>query len=162
MRDARNASVGLDPAEVDRVLRLIEYLLSRPCPDEQTLRARSRESFDKVWSIAAESGVTLGEAGLWRGTAIGSTDKKEFSEQWNSIADNLSAHATLVEEGVDALHESGLLPPPASVRRMAIILRRAKRTDLEARLLRAWIAGTPRGASAAYEDLLSRLAKLET
>lgn len=140
---------------------LIGYLRSRSRPDPTTSTRRFSAFFAKAFDTAVALGTTVGEAGLWRGTAIRTADQDEFSRYWKSIANSLAAHVRLVRDGVDALHEVGQLPPPASVRRLAIILRRCKRPDLEAQLLRAWLEATPRGNSVAYEELISRLFRAE-
>lgn len=143
------------------IVELITFLRERPCPAPLVRDRKFEGFFARAFDVALSMGATIGEAGLWRGTAIRSDNEKEFFSYWRSIANDLHRHIELVRESIEALHDVGRLPPPASVRRLAIMLRRAKRPDLEAQLLRAWIEGTPPGNSKGYEGLLARADRAE-
>ena len=148
-------------ADERAVVELIAFFRERPCPPPDVRDKKFEGFFARVFGAALNIGTTFGEAGLWRGTAIRTTKESEFFAYWKSIANNLHRHIELVRESIEALHDVGLLPPQGSVRRLAIMLRCAKRVDLEAQLLRAWIAATPRGNSKAYENLLMRADRAE-
>ena len=143
-------------ADERAVVELIAFLRERSRPPPDVRDKKFERFFARVSDAALNIGTTFGESGLWRGTAIRTTKENEFFAYWKSISNDLHRHIELVREGIEALHDVGLLPPPGSVRRLAIILRCAKRVDLEVQLLRAWIEVTPRGNSKAYESLLIR------
>jgi hypothetical protein len=142
------------------VTDLIAYLQSQKPLGEPERRRRFHAFFRRVFDAAEGLDITLGEAGLWRGTAVRTSDQDEFRRYLKSIQNDLPTHVRLIREGVEALNETGSRAPPGSVRRLAIILRRAKRLDLEQQLLRSWLAICT-GNSQAYEDLITRLFRVE-
>lgn len=143
------------------IVELIAFLRERPRPPTEVRERKFEGFFARAFDVALSMGATIGEAGLWRGTAIRSDNEKEFFAYWRSVTNDLHRHIELVRDGIEALHDVGLQPPLGSVGRLAIMLRRAKRVDLEAQLLRAWIEGTPPGNSRGYEGLLVRADRAE-
>ncbi len=94
--------------------------------------------------------------------AILSLDQEAFTHEMKSIADDLGEQVKLVSAFVNQWFDYGEIPPPAWPWRVCVILRKAKRFDLERAFLLQWTRhfDFDRTVGATYGKLADRAAKI--
>jgi len=90
-----------------------------------------------------------------------SETESERTKLWNMSlfpdhANNVSLHSALLVEQFNRYLVSGDIPPPASARRITVVLRKAKEHELDGRFLNAWCKHFGRVAGTGYEQLAMR------
>lgn len=78
-----------------------------------------------------------------------------------SVDNDITALIDIVQSGIDGYSKTGMYPAPHYAWRIAILLRKDKRPDLEARFLKAYSAKFSDGLGRRYQDLAKRVEKAE-
>lgn len=87
----------------------------------------------------------------------------EMRSELRAIDNDLSEQVSIVDRSFVAYLERGEIPAPYYAWRIAIILRRAKRSDLEERFLAAWCKHFgDRGNGTRYRQLTDRYKKIRS
>ncbi len=76
-----------------------------------------------------------------------------------AVDNDFSALIKIVRSGVEVYAKTGTYPAPYYAWRIAVLLRKQKRTDLEARFLRAYSAKFSDGLGSKYKQLAERAKK---
>lgn len=144
---------------IKAVRAIIEHLNSRPALSAGEAQRRHRAYFERHFDTMLAAGKTYGEVTGAPGTAVKTTDEKEFRAHLARIDNDLSEQVRIVAEGVEHYFENGERPAPHYAWRIAIILRREKCFGLEAEFLEAYSAKFPGTIGGRFKDLADRASK---
>lgn len=86
--------------------------------------------------------------------------ENEFKVFMKKADNDLGQQVSIVQESVDFWLKSGITPAPYYAYRIAVILRKVKRKDLEKDFLAAWTRHFPTGNGKRYADLAERARKM--
>lgn len=148
------------PIEADdrtRLLALIDKMNSAKTVSPAEAERKFRKDMDdamerlKLGEVLTQSPKSLEFLSLPDG---------DFKEHIHKLDSDLAANVTIVSETFDHFYQVGTLPPPYYPWRIAVILRKAKETELEASFLRAWCRHFPTGNGKRYGDLVERARKI--
>ncbi|WP_338829136.1 hypothetical protein [Bradyrhizobium sp. 27S5] len=143
--------------DYDALLVLIECMEQMPPLSRQEIADLSANQHAVV-----ERMVATGE--IWNqassGPAFLSLDEGEFRNHLKAIDNDLGEQTAIVAESFARYLKVGEVPAPYYPWRIAIILRREKRPELEKRFLAAWCQHFPGGNGARYGQLVDRFRKL--
>jgi hypothetical protein len=143
--------------DYDALLVLIECM-------EQTPPMSREEIADLSANQHAVAGRMLATRETWNqassGPAFLSLDEGEFRNHLKAIDNDLGEQTAIVAGAFARYLKMGEVPAPYYPWRIAIILRREKKLDLEKRFLAAWCQHFPGGYGARYGQLVDRFRKL--
>lgn len=105
-----------------------------------------------------ETGKTWNQASS--GPAFLSLNDHAFRDHTKAIDNDLGEQTAIVSQAFARYLEVGEIPAPYYPWRIAVILRRANRLELEKQFLSAWCRHFPAGNSVRYAQLVERLKKL--
>lgn len=144
-------------ADYDALRVLIECM-------EQTLPLSHQEVVDLSANQHAVVGRMIATGETWNqassGPAFLSRDEGEFRDHLRTIDNDLGEQTAIVADGFSRYLKMGEMPAPYYPWRIAIILRREKKLDLEKRFLAAWCHHFSNGVGTRYAQLVERLRKL--
>ncbi|MDA9426247.1 hypothetical protein [Bradyrhizobium sp. CCBAU 53380] len=143
--------------DYDALLVLIECMEQTPplsCQEIADLSANQRAVVERM----VATGETLNQASS--GPAFLSLNEGEFRNHLKAIDNDLGQQTAIVAESFARYLEVAEVPAPYYPWRIAIILRREKRPELEKRFLAAWCQHFPAGNGARYGQLVDRFRKL--
>jgi hypothetical protein len=150
---SENKASGID---YDALLVLVECMEQTP--------PLSREIADLSANQHAVVELTLATGEAWNqapsGPAFLSLDEGEFRNHLKAIDNDLGEQTAIVAESFARYLKMGEVPAPYYPWRIAIILRRERRPELEKRFLAAWCQHFPDGYGARYGQLVDRFRKL--
>jgi hypothetical protein len=118
------------------------------------LRDKQREIFDQM----IETEETWNQASS--GPSFLSLDEQAFGTHMRAIDNDLGEQVAVVSQSFANYLEIGEIPAPYYPWRIAVILRRAKKPEMERRFLAAWCLHFPCGVGQRYVDLVERYQKL--
>ena len=154
------APSSLQLAEVDiaALERLMERLETTKPLTAAAADRLSKRSLGAKWEAAAEGdGIVSGEDSAYEFLSLPDAEREAFMR----AADNdLGKQVQIVDDAFDAWFERGYSVAPYYPHRIAIILSKGKRKDLEKRFLASWCRHFPIGNGAKYETLAKRARKL--
>ncbi|MCK1615009.1 MULTISPECIES: hypothetical protein [unclassified Bradyrhizobium] len=143
--------------DYDALLVLIECMEQTPPLSRQEIAELSANQRAVVERMLI-AGVTWNQASS--GPAFLSLDEGEFRNHLKGIDNDLGEQTAIVAESFARYLKMGEVPAPYYPWRIAIILRREKRPELEKRFLAAWCQHFPDGYGARYGQLVDRFRKL--
>lgn len=128
----------IDPTTVTALQKVVSQLRdSAPLSDsgrKALYESYAKDSLQKM----LDTGASYGEATGAPGVALAIQNEEEFRAHLRVIDNDLAAQVNIVSEGTDHYFRHGEAPPPYYAWRIAVILRKHKRYDLEAEFLEAF------------------------
>lgn len=149
----------ISQSEITAVRAIIERLNNHQALSPDEAQRRHRAYFARHFDTMLANGKTYGEATGAPGTAVKTTDEKEFRAHLARIDNDLAEQARIVAEGIEHYFENGERPAPHYAWRIAIILRREKCFGLEADFLEAYSAKFPGEIGGRFKDIADRAPK---
>jgi hypothetical protein len=149
---------SLDASQEAAIAEFVEELTTRIPLSRATMEER-RNAFDQQTRESIKSlgsDVFLSEAK----SKLEFTDLAEWDAFWTSIQDDPVALIQRAKTDLESMRDTGWGPHCTAARRLAQLLDRCGRTDLERSFLNAWLAAAPNGDSTAYSKLVKRAARL--
>lgn len=150
---------SIAPAHRESIESVIGELLARPLLSAEARRALSDPWHRRAVEEMLCTGKTFGEATGGRGVIIQTRDEAEFREHLRSTDNDLAAQLRVVREGLEDYFSKGEFPAPYYWYRVAVILRKAKEYDLEARFCEAFGRHFAGGNGARYAEIVARASK---
>ncbi|WP_299478120.1 HIRAN domain-containing protein [uncultured Roseibium sp.] len=160
-RAEESSKATVDQRNIDateQVRSVIELMDSTPVMAPEKSQALSKAHFRKAWARMLETGETYGQAA--GGLAFLNRSQDKVRGHLRSIDNDLAAQAEIVEDTFRDYLKTGEVPPPYYAWRIAVILSKAKRKDLEREFLASWCKHFPKGNGSRYDDLVVRARKL--
>jgi hypothetical protein len=111
-----------------------------------------------TFARVVETGETWNQASS--GPAFLSLNVDAFRDHMKAIDNDLGEQTAIVAQAFARYLEIGEIPAPYFPWRIAVILRRAKKPDLEKKFLSAWCRHYPTGNGVRYAQLVERFKKL--
>jgi hypothetical protein len=149
----------ISQTDINAVRAIIDRLNSRPALGAEEAQRRHRAYFERHFDTMLATGKTYGEVTGAPGTAVKTTDEKEFRAHLASIDNDPAEQARIVAEGIEHYFENGERPAPHYAWRLAIILRREKCYGLEADFLEAYSTKFPGTIGGRFKDIADRAPK---
>jgi len=152
--------VELAPEDLTALEVVIERLETSALLSDDVAERCRRAFYSAMTSRMLSDGVTSG-------VASGAPDhlnqgEEHFRAEMGRMDNLLREQVRIFQQGLDQWFKHGERFPPYYPHRIAVILRKAKRGDLEQRFLKAYVRhfGTWRTGGARYAEIVERAAKL--
>ncbi|BFT30206.1 hypothetical protein D210916BOD24_13820 [Alteromonas sp. D210916BOD_24] len=145
--------------DLEDLKNLILLLEDQPTISSEVERDMGRSFREKIFEKMLNSGETYGEATGAPGMVSSTKNEDEFKDQLNEIDNNLLEQVRIVSEGVHHYFKTGEIPPPYYAWRIAVILRKIKEYELEARFCMGFSKHFDRGVGGRYSKIAERIEK---
>ncbi|MCR9282635.1 MAG: hypothetical protein NXH99_13150 [Rhodobacteraceae bacterium] len=150
-------TVARDNVAVERLRSLVEFLAATPKMTSDQIEKLSKKHLREITSRMLETGESHGEAS--GGPTFLNEPEDQFRNHLNSIDNDLAAQVEIVDDSCRKYFETGEVPAPYYAWRIAIILGKSKKANLEREFLAAWCKHFSDGVGARYEALVKRAIK---
>lgn len=152
------AALAIDAASIDSLVTLIDCMEQTPRLSDNEVRALYEPYSESLFERMISTGQRLGEV---RGGTL--SFLAEVDDRSDVIArdQDFDWQLGVVSGTFSEFLQTGEVPPPHYAMRVAILLRKAARQDLERQFLQGWekhFGG--RGVGSTYSKLSQRLAKI--
>lgn len=151
--------VVLQQAELDALTALLQRLDATPLLSAEDAAKRSKKFYAAMAAAMFDDGVSSGVAADAPSHLTGS--EEHFRAEMARMDNLLGEQIRIFQQGLDQWFTHGERFPPYYPYRIAVILRKAKRSDLEADFLRAYVRhfGHWRHGGARYAQIVERAVK---
>lgn len=144
-------------ADYDALRVLIECMEQTPTLSGAQVNALVKTQ-TATFARMLETGETWNQASS--GPAFLSLNEDAFRDHMKAIDNDLGEQTAIVSQAFARYLEIGEMPAPYYPWRIAVILRRAKRPDMEKKFLSAWCRHFATGNGVRYAQLVERFEKL--